>query len=106
MHNRNLCSGCRMGNRTRSRRNRRPGAGGMIANVTDVASENWAGYAATGAAGSLTSVSSSWPEPAVTCGGTDTTTAPSTGGSGGGSGGGGGGGGGLGRHHHHHDWGF
>jgi hypothetical protein len=40
--------------------------------VTDVASENWAGYAATGAAGSLTSVSSSWAEPAVTCGGTDT----------------------------------
>jgi len=172
MHNRNLRGGCRRGNRTRSRRNRRPGAGGMIAlgvaipvlvvgyflavrgpehavsaadvqgpipattvlagasgvssvggwgkggypmmpggasgagsngassngtgsngtgsngtgpngetanaadggtaNVTDVASENWAGYAATGAAGSLTSVSSSWAEPAVTCGGTET----------------------------------
>ena len=47
-------------------------ADGGTANVTDVASENWAGYAATGAAGSLTSVSSSWAEPAVTCGGTDT----------------------------------
>jgi len=45
---------------------------GGTANVTDVTSENWAGYAAAGAAGSLTSVSSSWAEPAVTCGGTDT----------------------------------
>ncbi len=45
---------------------------GGIANVTDVASENWAGYAATGAAGSLTSVSSSWAEPGVSCGATDT----------------------------------
>ena len=44
---------------------------GGIANVTDVASENWAGYAATGTAGSLTSVSSSWAQPAVTCGATD-----------------------------------
>ena len=46
-------------------------AGGVAA-VTDVASENWAGYAATGAAGSFTSVSSSWAQPAVNCGGTDT----------------------------------
>ena len=145
MHNRNLRGSCRGGNGTRSRRNRRPGPGRMIAlgvaipvlvvgyflaaqgpehavssadvqgpipattapattalarasgassvggwgrggypmvtgpasevgsngeagnapdggtaNVTDVASENWAGYAATGTAGSLTSVSSSW----------------------------------------------
>ena len=45
---------------------------GGTANVTDVASENWAGYAATGTAGSLTSVSSSWAQPAVTCGATDT----------------------------------
>jgi Peptidase A4 family len=43
-----------------------------FAAVTDVASENWAGYAATGAAGSFTSVSSSWAQPAVSCGGTDT----------------------------------
>ena len=40
--------------------------------MTDVASENWAGYAATGTAGSLTSVSSSWAQPTVTCGATDT----------------------------------
>jgi len=40
--------------------------------VTNVASENWAGYAATGAAGSFTSVSSSWPQPAVACGATAT----------------------------------
>ncbi len=46
--------------------------GGGTANVTDLASENWAGYAATGMAGSLTSVSSSWAQPAVTCGATDT----------------------------------
>lgn len=159
MHNRNLHGSCRGGNRTRSRRNRRPGYGRMIAlgvaipvlvvgyflagqgpehavssadvqgpipaiaepaatalagagasgvssvggwgrggypmvtgpasgagsngeaanapgggtaNVTDVASENWAGYAATGTAGSLTSVSSSWAQPTVTCGATDT----------------------------------
>jgi len=45
---------------------------GGTANVTDVASENWAGYAVTGTAGSLTSVSSSWAQPAVTCGATDT----------------------------------
>jgi hypothetical protein len=43
-----------------------------VATVTDVVSENWAGYAATGAAGSFTSVSSSWAQPAVSCGGTDT----------------------------------
>jgi hypothetical protein len=43
-----------------------------FAAVTNVASENWAGYAATGAAGSFTTVSSSWAQPAVSCGGTDT----------------------------------
>jgi hypothetical protein len=33
---------------------------------------NWAGYAATGAAGTFNSVSSSWAQPAVTCGTADT----------------------------------
>jgi peptidase A4-like protein len=42
---------------------------GDAAAVTDVASENWAGYAATGAANSFTSVSSSWAQPAVNCDG-------------------------------------
>jgi hypothetical protein len=42
---------------------------GNAAGVTDVASENWAGYAATGAANSFTSVSSSWAQPAVNCDG-------------------------------------
>ncbi len=45
---------------------------GGTANVADLTSENWAGYAATGTAGSLTSVSSSWAQPTVTCGATDT----------------------------------
>jgi len=50
-----------------------PGAGageGTAANaagIANVASANWAGYAATGAAGSFTSVSSSWAQPAVSC---------------------------------------
>ena len=35
--------------------------------VTAAASENWAGYAAAGAAGTFTRVSASWAEPAVTC---------------------------------------
>jgi hypothetical protein len=47
-------------------------APGTNAAVTQVTSENWAGYAATGAANSFTSVSSSWAQPAVTCGQTDT----------------------------------
>ena len=47
-----------------------PGAG--TAAVTNVASANWAGYAATGAAGSFTSVSASWAQPAVTCGAAST----------------------------------
>jgi hypothetical protein len=33
---------------------------------------NWAGYAETGTAGTFTSVSSSWTQPAVTCDATDT----------------------------------
>jgi hypothetical protein len=37
-----------------------------------VNSLNWAGYAATGAAGSFTSVASGWTVPALTCNGTDT----------------------------------
>lgn len=32
-----------------------------------VSSSNWSGYAATGAAGSFTSVSASWTQPALTC---------------------------------------
>jgi hypothetical protein len=40
--------------------------------VTATTSLNWAGYAATGAAGSFTSVASGWTVPALTCGGTDT----------------------------------
>ena len=47
-----------------------PGAGGAAA-VPNVVSVNWAGYAATGAAGAFTSVSSSWAQPAVSCGATD-----------------------------------
>jgi hypothetical protein len=41
---------------------------GGTAAVTDVVSENWAGYAVTGAATTFTSVSSSWAEAAVSCG--------------------------------------
>jgi hypothetical protein len=35
--------------------------------VTAAVSENWAGYAAAGTAGTFTRVSASWAEPAVTC---------------------------------------
>ena len=35
---------------------------------TTVSSSNWSGYAATGNSGAFTSVSSSWTQPAVTCG--------------------------------------
>jgi hypothetical protein len=35
--------------------------------VTAAASENWAGYVAAGTAGTITQVSASWAEPAVTC---------------------------------------
>jgi Peptidase A4 family len=38
----------------------------------NVASANWAGYAATGPAGSFTSVSSSWAQPGVNCGAANT----------------------------------
>ena len=34
---------------------------------TGVSSSNWAGYAATGAAGSFTSVSASWTQPTASC---------------------------------------
>jgi len=34
---------------------------------TEVSSENWSGYAVTGADGAYTSVSSSWTEPTATC---------------------------------------
>jgi hypothetical protein len=40
--------------------------------VTEMASQNWAGYAVTGTPGSFTSVSASWAQPAVTCGPADT----------------------------------
>jgi Peptidase A4 family len=36
--------------------------------AAEVASQNWAGYAVTGAPGSFTSVSASWAQPAVNCG--------------------------------------
>jgi Peptidase A4 family len=48
-----------------------PGPENASAAVPQVASANWAGYAAAGPAGSYTSVSSSWTEPAVTCAATD-----------------------------------
>jgi hypothetical protein len=34
---------------------------------TSVSSSNWVGYAATGAAGSFTSVSASWTQPTASC---------------------------------------
>jgi hypothetical protein len=46
------------------------GASGFA--IAQQTSGNWAGYAATGAAGSFTSVAASWSQPAVSCGGTDT----------------------------------
>jgi hypothetical protein len=47
-----------------------PMMGGGVANAANAAvtSTNWSGYAAHGAAGTFTSVSSSWTQPAVTCG--------------------------------------
>jgi hypothetical protein len=42
------------------------------ANAAAATTMNWSGYATTGTAGSFTSVSSSWVQPAVTCGTTDT----------------------------------
>jgi hypothetical protein len=40
-----------------------------VAGVTQVTSPNWAGYAATGAAGTFTSVAANWIVPPVACGG-------------------------------------
>ena len=40
--------------------------------TTSASTENWAGYTALGQAGSFTSVSTSWTQPAVTCGTGDT----------------------------------
>ena len=48
------------------------GTAATAAAVTQVTSANWAGYAETGAAGSFTSVSASWAQPAVGCGAADT----------------------------------
>lgn len=47
---------------------------GTIANAANAAvtSQNWAGYASAGNAGTFTSVSASWTQPAVTCTATDT----------------------------------
>jgi hypothetical protein len=41
-----------------------------VAGVTQVTSPNWAGYAATGAAGTFTSVAANWIVPPLGCGGT------------------------------------
>jgi hypothetical protein len=47
-------------------------AQGFAANAAATTSQNWAGYAAAGNAGTFTSVSASWTEPAVTCTATNT----------------------------------
>jgi Peptidase A4 family len=49
-------------------------AQGSVVNAVNAAvtSENWAGYASAGNAGTFTSVSASWSQPAVTCTATDT----------------------------------
>ncbi len=47
-------------------------APGSAANTTAVTSQNWAGYAAAGGAGTFTSVSASWTEPGVACTATNT----------------------------------
>lgn len=49
-------------------------APGAVANAANAGatSENWAGYTSAGGAGTFTSVSASWAEPAVTCTATDT----------------------------------
>jgi hypothetical protein len=47
----------------------------MMPHVVEAAAAttmNWSGYAVTGTPGTFTSVSSSWAQPAVTCGATDT----------------------------------
>lgn len=45
---------------------------GAAVNAAAITSQNWAGYASAGSAGTFTSVSASWAEPAVTCAATDT----------------------------------
>jgi hypothetical protein len=49
-------------------------AQGAVANAANAGatSENWAGYTSAGAAGTFTSVSASWAQPAVTCTATQT----------------------------------
>jgi hypothetical protein len=47
-------------------------AQGFAANAAAVTSQNWAGYAAAGNAGTFTGVAASWTEPAVTCTATST----------------------------------
>jgi hypothetical protein len=49
-----------------------PAAQGSDLNTSTATSENWAGYALAGNAGTFTNVSASWTEPAVTCTATDT----------------------------------
>jgi hypothetical protein len=43
-----------------------------VANAASATSENWAGYVSDGGAGTFTSVSASWAQPAVTCTATNT----------------------------------
>ena len=45
---------------------------GVAANAAAMTSQNWAGDVSAGGAGTFTSVSASWTEPAVTCTATDT----------------------------------
>jgi hypothetical protein len=49
-----------------------PAAQGSDLNTSTATSENWAGYALAGNAGTFTNVSASWTEPAVTCTAADT----------------------------------
>jgi Peptidase A4 family len=49
-----------------------PQSPGFAVNAAAMTSQNWAGYASAGSAGTFTSVSASWTEPAVTCTATDT----------------------------------
>jgi hypothetical protein len=44
-----------------------PQASGFAVNAAAMTSQNWAGYASAGTAGTFTAVSASWTEPAVTC---------------------------------------
>jgi hypothetical protein len=46
--------------------------GSEAAEAAEATTENWSGYAATGSAGTFTSVTSSWEQPAVTCDDGDT----------------------------------